>query len=102
MFGKNANFSDETVDGVTVTVNANEYSTDLFSQSFAADVVILETKTLAEYLQIRQCFGVEGEIYLLIILLCIKEIHFFFSRNREYLAFITEEAYCRTVVDCDT
>lgn len=53
MFGKDVTFSDETEDGVTVSVNANEMSIEHFAQSFAPDVVILEPKDLAEKVKER-------------------------------------------------
>lgn len=53
MFGKDVRFSDETYDGVTVTVSANERSIEQFAQSFAPDVVVLEPKALAERVKNR-------------------------------------------------
>lgn len=53
MFGKDVTFSDETEDGVTVSVNANEMSIEHFAQSFAPYVIILEPKALAEKVKNR-------------------------------------------------
>lgn len=53
MFGKDVRFFDETEDGVTVSVNANEMSIEHFAQSFAPGVVILEPKELAEKVKER-------------------------------------------------
>ena len=59
MFGKDVSFSEETGDGVTVTVNANEMSIEHFAQSFAPDVIILEPKALAEKVKNRLQQAVE-------------------------------------------
>ena len=53
MFGKDIRFFDETDDGVSVSVNANEMSIEHFAQCFAPDVVILEPKDLAEKVKER-------------------------------------------------
>ena len=53
MFGKDVVFSDETDDGVSVSVNANELSLEQFAQNFAPDVVVLEPKELVEKVKNR-------------------------------------------------
>ena len=47
------------VNGVTVTVNANEMSIEHFAQSFAPDVVVLEPKEFAEKVKNRLQKAVE-------------------------------------------
>lgn len=84
LFGKEIAFSDETADGVAVTVHTNELSAEQFAKTYIPDVVLLEPQRLAE--RVRNCLKETVQRYK-------KNDKYFQLADSLYAYFVSKQLY---------